>query len=206
MKTTASICRRSVWFLLHVIVVLSAAHCVRAANGQLDGQVVHNATGLPIVNAMLELNLEPPDGIPEYTVRSDPFGFFKFPDVSAGSYTFTARQLGFLNHEESVTIADDDRKKAVVRLTPADATVTFEIFFQVWCLSTHARLSGASVTAEYWEPDGVLTGGADNTFVMQVDDAGTVVFPGMKDGFYKFSISKTGWEPITYTPPPEAGL
>ncbi|HAV65067.1 MAG TPA: hypothetical protein DCY13_22190 [Verrucomicrobiales bacterium] len=176
------------------------------AAARFEGQVVHDATGLPVDNATLELNLEPVDGIPEYTVRSDPFGFFTFPDVDPGNYEFTAGKLGFVNHAEAVTFADGDRKTAVVRLTPADATVTFDIYFQVWCLATHARLEGAVVTTEIWEADGDLSGGPDQVLIRSIDSAGSLVLPSVKEGFYKFSIAKTGWEPIVYTPPPGGGF
>ena len=179
---------------------------VHAASARMDGQVLHNVTGLPIPNASVELNLEPTDGIPEYSVLSDPFGFFEVPDVSSGDYSFTVKKIGFVDHEESVSLAENDRRKAVVRLTPVDGDVTFDIFFQVWCLATHARLTGATVVAEFWEPDGNISGGPDNTSNVQVDDAGVAIFTGVRDGFYRFTVNKTGWEPITYNPPPGGGF
>lgn len=193
---------------LLLFTILSQLHFAGPAQAatQFEGQVVQNSTGLPVENATLELNLEPTDGIPEYTVRADLFGFFTFPDVVPGAYEFSAEKIGFLRHAEAVTFADGDRKTALVRLTTADATVTFDIYFQVWCLATHARLTGANVTADYWEADGDLTGGPDQVFSLPVDVAGSVVFTAMMDGFYRFSINHLGWEPITWTPPPGGGF
>jgi len=35
---------------------------------------------------------------------------------------------------------------------------------------------------------------------------GDATLVGMKDGFYTFHVTRTGWEPLSYTPPPNAGF
>lgn len=35
---------------------------------------------------------------------------------------------------------------------------------------------------------------------------GMVTFAGMRDGFYDFSVSKTGWEPLVYAPPNDGSM
>jgi len=94
----------------------------------------------------------------------------------------------------------------MIRLNPIDAQVFFDIYFQIWCLATDAMLSGASITAEYWIPDGNISGPRDAVFNAIAGPAGDATLVGMKEGFYTFRVAQTGWEPLSYTPPPNSGM
>jgi hypothetical protein len=170
-----------------------------------DGQVLSGINGLPLENAQLVLDRSPADGTPEFTALTDPFGFFTLKDVPPGDYELSAHHPNFNEHKEIISLSPDKKSNPMIRLVPIDARVVFELFFQIYGLATHARLASAQVTAQYWRPDGDLSGPPDRTFVAHSDFSGAATFSGMVDGFYTFDVARPGWESVSYTPSPEIG-
>ena len=195
--------KRLLFALCGLAAVLSAQ---AQSTALINGRVVNAVDGSPIENASAKLDLNPADGLVEKEAQTDPFGFFKLKEITPGNYTFRVEHPHFIAQEESLTLAAGASTNKLIRLNPIDGKVFFDVYFQAWCLSTHARLAGASITAEYWKPDGDLSGGPDQVFKLVAGAAGDATLVGMQDGFYTFKVSQTGWEPLSYKPPANSGF
>ncbi len=190
-----------------LVFTLTAALCIAAPPGaRINGRVVNAADGTPIEGAKVTIDLSPGDDRPEKEVQTDAFGFFEIKEIVPGDYQFKAAHPHFVGYEEKVTFASSAFTNKVIRLNPIDAKVFFDIYFQVRCLSTHATLSGAKIRAEYWKPDGNVGGAPDLVFNVAAGAAGDATLFGMEDGFYTFTVTRTGWDPITYKPPANSGF
>lgn len=97
---------------------------------RLDVQVTRTTDRRPVELVEVSLDLSPADGPPELTTLTDPFGFIKFKDVPAGTYSLKAQRAGFVTHEETVVFGPTDSRRANIQLVPVSAEVTFEIFFR----------------------------------------------------------------------------
>ncbi|MBI4664035.1 MAG: carboxypeptidase regulatory-like domain-containing protein [Verrucomicrobia bacterium] len=190
--------------------LLIALACVTGVQAQttarINGRVVSSADGTPVENAAVTLDPSPSDQKLDHTAQTDPFGFFELKQIAPGNYKFKVEHPHFVPIEENAVLTAGAYTNRVFRLSPIDAQVFFDIHFQVWCLATHAMLSGATIAAEYWIPDGDVAGPPDQVFNALTGVAGDATLAGVKEGFYTFKVTKTGWEPLPYTPPPNSGM
>ncbi|HVR35541.1 MAG TPA: carboxypeptidase-like regulatory domain-containing protein, partial [Methylomirabilota bacterium] len=190
-----------------ILIALLMAGAMEAQDGlRFDGQVVDGATRLPVPGAEIELDGQPADGEAEFTMRADTFGFFAISDVPEGAYELRVVAPGFQPYEEAVTLSPEVKANRRIELTSVVGHVTFDVVFEVFDLATHVRLADAQITASYWNPDGDLSGGADQVIQAQTDVSGTAEIRGLSDGFYRFRITRPGWEPLDYEPSSDAGV
>lgn len=171
------------------------------------GQVVSNGTSQPVEDALIQLDRQPADNEPEYETRSNLFGFFRIKDVELGTYKLTVRHPSYLEHTENLVIQEDQAEKPnkIIRLTQANVTPVFDVDFEVYDLATMVPLEGAQIEAEYWLPDGTISGGADNVFRATANQLGKGSINFLENGFYRFTMKRTGWEDIVYQPDPSLG-
>lgn len=171
------------------------------------GQVVSNGTSQPVEDAIIQLNKQPADNEPEYETRSNLFGFFRINDVEPGNYKLTVRHSSYLEHTENLVIQEDqaDKPHKLIRLTQANVTPVFDVDFEVYDLATMVPLEGAQIEAEYWLPDGTISGNADSVFRANANELGKGSIQFLENGFYRFTMRRTGWEDIVYTPDPSLG-
>lgn len=173
-----------------------------------QGQVVSASTGIPVEQAVVRLDKNPPDGTSEYEVHSVLFGFFNMETVEPGGYELTVQHPGFNEHRESILIHAEmelNRNKRIP-LTQANVTPVFDVDFEVYDLATLTPLTGTDFLAEYWLPDGSITGVADQLFTSQADVMGKGGLRQLKDGFYKFTVKRAGWEDLVYQPTADIGV
>lgn len=169
-----------------------------AAGSRFDAQIVDDVSGLPINNAHVTLDLSPAGGDAEYSADSETFGFLAVTDIAAGTYTLRVEKFGYTAHEEPVTFDGMNGRNAAIRLAPIEVNVTFDVHFQINGAISHAALAGAQLRAEYWRPDGDLSGAADQVYNLIADASGFATLAGVRDGFYTFSVTKTGWMTLRY--------
>jgi hypothetical protein len=170
-----------------------------------DGQVVNGTTHLPVEQAIVTLDAIPPDGTPEFETFTGAFGFFKFDQIPLGAYELKATHPAYPEHKENLNLTADSRTNKMISLFQATPKSVFEVEFQVYGLATQVVLADAVIVADYWIPDGSISGGPDRVFTTETDQFGSANFSMLEDGFYRFKIQRPGWEDITYTPSAEIG-
>ncbi|HYE31336.1 MAG TPA: carboxypeptidase-like regulatory domain-containing protein [Methylomirabilota bacterium] len=177
--------------------IFESAH----AQGKVSGWIVNAGSGVPVEMAPVLLHSRPASADPVHELRSDAFGFFTMTNITAGDYTLRVEHPAYNPYATNITIAANDTTNLSIKLQPIDGKTHFDIYFNVYCEKTSAELVGATVNVEYWEPDGDLSGAADRVFPpLSAGAGGSVTLLGASDGFYKFTVSKVGWQPNTYTP------
>ena len=67
------------------------------ATGSIKGMVTDSLTGAPIAGGIVKLS----DGL---ATPTDVNGNFSFPAVPYGTYTITASAIGYLSHDQAVTV------------------------------------------------------------------------------------------------------
>lgn len=85
----------------------------RTLQGSLSGRVTDAATGRPI--AAVKVRLEEA-ALPTTTGAE---GTYRFPAVPAGTYTLTARQIGYERATRTVVVVDGEEETADIALIPA---------------------------------------------------------------------------------------
>lgn len=203
MRNPFQSCARILCFAL--LLTFSAPVLTHAA-GRFNGLVLNGANAIPVENARVRLHLPPVDDSPEHEVRADGFGLFVITNISAGEYRLVVEHPGYLPHETNLVMTADGVVNQMIRLTPIDGKIAFDIYFQAACLQTHTPLVGGKIIAEFWRPDGTPTGAPDGIFNGVFDQFGATTLAAMEDGYYRFRAERTGWEPLNYVPPPNSGI
>jgi len=85
----------------------------RAVQGSLSGRVTDAATGRPIPAVAVRLEEA------SLATNTGNEGTYRFPSVPVGTYTLTARQVGYERIARTVVIADGEEKRADLKMTPA---------------------------------------------------------------------------------------
>ena len=172
---------------------------------RFEGQVVNGSSHLPVEQAIVTLDAIPPDGTPEFETFTGAFGFYKFDEVPFGSYELKAQHPAYIEHKENLNLTPETRRSKMISLFQATAKSVFDVDFQVYGLATQIVLPDAEVTAEYWLPDGTISGTPDRVFRTRTDQFGAANLSMLEDGFYRFQIKRSGWDDITYMPSADIG-
>jgi outer membrane receptor protein involved in Fe transport len=85
----------------------------RTLQGSLSGRVTNAATGLPISEVTLRLEET------SQTTSSGSEGMYRFPEVPAGTYTLTARRVGYKGATRTVVLVDHQLVTADLMMTPS---------------------------------------------------------------------------------------
>lgn len=173
-----------------------------AALSEVFLHVVDAETGLPLEGASATLDQVTADGDVEYEDHTDAFGFAELLDLAAASYELAVSRPGYSPSSQEVTVGSSDRWTDTIELTPLGGDTRFEVMAQVVDTYTMAQLQGAAVTASYW-PSSDDSGAPGAVDVRATDGSGFVTFEGLPSGFYRFDVSKNGWEPTSV---PESGV
>jgi hypothetical protein len=168
--------------------------------------VLNGANAVPVESARIRLYAPPVDPTPEYEIQTDGFGLFAIKDIVPREYRLVVEHPGYVRYETNLVTAAGAITNRMIRLTPIDGKIVFDIFFQAFCLSTHAALSGGKITAEFWRPGGTLSGPPDAIVAGVLDQFGAATLTAVEDGFYKFRAERTGWETLNYVPPANSGF
>jgi hypothetical protein len=159
-----------------------------AARAQIttaSGIVVDSVTGRPIEGALLSLA---GNGYSE-TVSSRDNGTFRFSKVTPGTYTLTARRLGYARLEMPIPIEDNGVRinVSLVRVAQLDTVVAHPgtgITGQVGTLNSLRTLANAEVTV-------IGVGARAHT-----DSAGRFFVPLRNPGTYVVRARTDGYEPV----------
>ena len=102
---------------LGVIVVAAALSSVPVAaaaqQAAILGIVADSGTGRPLES--VEITLET-GGRAAYRTLTDRNGFYQMLGISAGTYTMRIRRVGYLRHEQVITLAAGEQRRVSVRL------------------------------------------------------------------------------------------
>ena len=85
----------------------------RISQGSISGRVTDAATGRPIPAVAVRLEEI------SLATSSDDEGAYRFPAVPAGTYSLTARRVGYERIARTVVVADDHETSASLAMTPA---------------------------------------------------------------------------------------
>jgi len=99
---------------LALAVVLCGVPTVAAAQqaGML-GIVADSATGRPLEDVAITLDT---GGEPVYRTFTDRNGFYQLQGIAPGTYTLKTRRVGYLQHEQRVTLAAGEQRRVSLRL------------------------------------------------------------------------------------------
>jgi hypothetical protein len=84
-----------------------------AQQAAILGIVADSITGRPLENVTITLDV---GGRTSYSTFTDRNGFYQIPGIGAGTYTLRIRRVGYLGHEQIVTLAADEQRRVSVRL------------------------------------------------------------------------------------------
>jgi hypothetical protein len=123
-------------FRLDVIataIAAAAALCLvpvvaTAQQAAIMGIVADSGTGRPLENVTITLDT---GGQPAYRTITDRNGFYQILGISAGTYTLKSERVGYLDHEQIITLAAGEQRRVSFRL-----------------VQTAVPLEGVVVTAE----------------------------------------------------------
>lgn len=80
------------------------------------GIVADSGTGGPLEGVAITLDT---GAAPVYRTTTDRNGFYQILGVDAGTYTFRSQRVGYVAHQEVVTLAAGEQRTVSVRLAPA---------------------------------------------------------------------------------------
>lgn len=182
--------------------------CALAATATLRGRIIDTGTGFGIDGAAVKLDAVPADGTPEYAATTDPFGFYEVPGVdTAGDYLVEASHPAYTSESavEATLLADETRVRNFDLDRADPGAVIFDIYVTVGCVTTGIVLADVPVKVlRYATP-----GGGDTPIVriLPTDAEGSVVFRGMKAGYYRFEANSPAtrprWESFTTVGDPD---
>jgi len=95
------------------VALCSVPAAAAAQQAAILGIVADSGTGRPLEN--VEITLEA-GGRAAYRTLSDRNGFYQMLGISAGTYTLRVRRVGYLRHEQIITLAAGEQRRTSVRL------------------------------------------------------------------------------------------
>ncbi|MFH1807578.1 MAG: carboxypeptidase-like regulatory domain-containing protein [Pseudomonadota bacterium] len=168
----------------------------------VQGRVTETGGQVPIAGATVTLDTAPTDGIPDYTATTDALGRYFIEGVADGSYTAAASHTGQLGTVQSLLV-DEATEQLNFQLgdDPDISDHSFRMSFDVHCVISQSSLPEAAISVEYRSANDA--GAApDEVYALTADGHGRAEQQGLEPGYYRFSITRIGWEAYSW---PEDG-
>ncbi|MCR4586213.1 MAG: InlB B-repeat-containing protein [Lachnospiraceae bacterium] len=158
-----------------------------ASDVAVSGRITDVATGEGIRNAIVTLS-------GGKNATTDEFGYYRISDVSAGSYTITARAFGYNDaSEEGFTVGMVSAGfDAALTKTAGGGAGTVNIYATISCVYSGIMLDGVEVKA--------VGEGNLGSYTQTTADGGLATFTGIPAGKYTFKVNhlgRAGWEKYT---------
>ncbi len=138
-----------------------------------------------------------PDGSPDHTQETGPFGFYDYQSVPNGTYRLTASHPAYEDYPApeddpvDIVLNDSDRKKHNIKLVPKyDPWTYFDVYFQVHCAQSNWELPGCPVRVQCFADSGGTQLLYDRT--LQTSQDGVAIFRGVQKGYYRFYANQNG--------------
>ena len=170
------------------------------AASSLHGRITDSATGYGIEGALVALDADPVDGVHEYAVYTDIFGFYDLPEVDGGTYGLTASHPAYQDGGvDELELSDSARAEQSLALDPNNPTEPrFDIYVQVNCVVTGLALEEVPVSLTV-VPDKPGIFGSQVTRSGNTDNNGFLHMRGLPVGQFSFTINQgdgavPGWE------------
>lgn len=172
-------------------VVLSATSALAQTDGLL---YVVDDLGRPVQGASVALDLEPVDGVPDVTAVTDAFGYARLDPIPNGTYTLEVDHPAFSPEVQTGLVVDGTTSlRRTVSLSGVPAEIFIDLFFDVQCAHTSAKLPGVTITVSRWDTaDTGLPGDPDRFLV--TDSQGVAVLRGVKPGYFKLNFFTANWD------------
>lgn len=184
---------------------LLAQVAVGQSDGRVHGQVTDDVTGLPIEGVTIQMDLQPVDGTPEQTQRSDAFGFFRQPGLDAGTYDVKFLHAAYTTKTISVSVTDGVWTKASTTLAPivpGPGEAPIDLTIQVRGAVSNWGMKEVPVRVQRFAAAGDTVPTLE--LLLRADENGIARFYGAPSGYYRVKVNETGlgntftkWE--TYT-------
>lgn len=163
------------------------AKWTKASDVSISGRITDASTGSGIRNATVTLT-------GGKNASTDEFGYYRISDVSAGSYTITARAFGYNDvSKEGFTVSDVSAGfDAALSKTPGASTSTVNIYATISCVYSGIMLDGVVIKA--------IGEGNLGTYTQTTANGGLATFTGIPAGNYTFQVNHSGrggWESYT---------
>lgn len=187
--------------LFGVLSVTPAQEAFTSLRGQVteDTALEQNLYPVEGVHVMLDLvpDGEDPDGVPDFTEESGPFGFYTFTNTPAGTYRLTASHPAYEDYPApedaplDLVLAEDVRETQAIKLVPKyDPGTFFDVYFQVNCAQSNWEMPGCPVRVQRYADEAGTQLLYDRT--LQVNSDGVAVFRGVQPGYYRFMANQNG--------------
>lgn len=175
---------------------------------ELRGQVTDAASGLPIQGAVVTLDMNTPDGTPEYSATTGPFGFYTITGIASGDYTAKATHRVFQDKTapDPLIVGTGQNLKQNFKLSLLAQFPSVDSFFDIY-VQVNGAISGWGLTncpvvIERYENMGDAS--PADSFLLFTDENGATVLNGAEEGYYRFVInnhddagSRDKWEEFT---------
>lgn len=180
--------------LVALVALLLPLHGLAAAG--LEARVVVKGTALGIPWAVVTLDAEPRDGVPDAQGTTDARGEVLLGGLPAGSYHLEAFHPSFVTAEVDLALADGATRAEKVELAQLAAAAppqTFQLWLAVSDVRTHLGLPDAKLTVERFAD---ATGAGAPVFSRTVngDGLGRAILAGLAPGNYRVTVKRPGWQ------------
>lgn len=141
---------------------------------------------IAVEGAVITLDLAPPDGVPEASGRTDPFGFFQLSAVPLGTYRLRVTHPDHQMLEETAPLAALTHRQYVLTRRPEPPGL--DLYAEVRDVATGLPLGNVPVV---WEQFASRTDAAPaSTGAELTDQSGFVIWRGLRPGFYRFRANE----------------
>lgn len=168
---------------LSLLLLPASSHAATTVRGQ-----ILSSTGLPVEGVLVTLDLEPPDGAPEFSRRSDPFGFYRLTGIPAGNYQLAVSHPAYQAVTPvAVSLTGSGALEQAFVLTALSGGPYFDVTVEVSDVTSGVRLSGVPV--KLWRFSAPGNPSATETRLDRSGTNGLVVFRGMQTGYYRVTAN-----------------
>lgn len=190
--------RRWSAFFLVLALALIRPPAARADHGcaTLGGDVVSEATGLPIEGALVHLD-------DAHEARSQLLGAFEIAGVEPGTWTLETAAVGYHPREVELTVRDcDDRRRITIPLRPlvGSATTVATVTATVADIMTGLPVAGATVRVLVFSDSAGTTPHPDTAgpVVLTTNAEGLAGPAELPLGYYAVDVSAPGYAPANH--------
>jgi hypothetical protein len=159
--------------------------------------VTDAGTGFPLEGAKIEVDEDPPDGVPEFEGRSGLFGFYTIENVPEGAgVRLAATRGGYVSEVRDTTLSGNPVFEGFSLARDA-GPAPIDLYFTVADASSAFPLKEVPVVARWFQAPGDAS--PQDTFSADTDENGAVTFFGLPNGYYEFAFNdgagaRPGWE------------